>query len=506
MKYLFIIPLFCLSGSLLASYPPEALKRLPQQQLWLNTDNAAALRDTAVNRTEISASGILESGAYRLPCSPSGKREINLSSEGYHRTGSLSLYGKMNYEVGAGDNMRWKYELLASPRNPFSFADSVAGHYDTERFAFDAALAGSPAGGAFDYGIRVTYRTESSAKNRDPRPLINGVRYSIRPGIAYKRKGWRAGLSLHAERYGEDIKVSLLDHLEVQRYFLFMGLGHAHRELATEVSRDCSGENRGGSLQIGYENEKRQQLINLKFLSIKEGGTLGSAANPFKSGDYASQEMALLYLFKHYDGNRRSGCFRLALSRYDDRGLWYNQKLDPLKHDPPEWVVFNKSVKWTRQTENWQTGYLYMKERQGGRDYTVGLSASFQREKEEAYPNHEKMEVRNLTLYAGADKTIYFRQRNKLLVESEWSWRKNLSKEAQFGDIMLKEEISHPLFGFRSANYIHSKISITFARSYHSALYPFLRAAIDYKRVMDDNNRYATQNRTRYEIAFGLLF
>lgn len=510
MKRLLFPAILLLFSSLLKAQERRAisvneLSYLSLDRLWLNTDNAAALGDAAPNRAQVSLSGLSERGDFRLPYMPQSEQGIRLATEGYYRIGSWALYGNMKYAVASLDDLKWKYEIFASADNPFFFADSVAGHYDSETYSFDAGLAGSSPKGHWDYGLRVAYTTGSRGKNKDPRPLINGVRYSIRPGISYRHRNWRWGLALKAERYEEDVQVSVVEHLVVQHYFLFMGLGNFHPESGSEKSRDSKGENFGGSVQMSYEKGPWQNLLQLEYLSVKEYGNLGTALQPFKSGDYHSQRIQAGYLMKYRPNAGQSHLLTFNLSLQNDRGLWYNQKLDPLKFDPPEWIVYSQSIKWTKENYEALGSYRFIQEKDGRKALILGLSASLRQQTERIFPNREFMSFGNINLGAEAVKSFRLRSQIELLLDASLAWRKNLLQENNFGSIALREEISQPVFKFLTSDRIHSNISITFAKTFDFqqgySLCPYLRASMSYNNAIRE-----AQERSIYEIAWGLLF
>lgn len=489
---------------------PADYSLLPLQYIWLQTTNPVAYADIEGDRMDAVLGYRYGSGDYKPVSDPRSVHSGKVLVEGFKQVDKLHFYGSFLYNISSLEGQKWKDVLLPSPGNPFILGDSIGGDYDNELFEIKGVMASS-ANENFKWGVSMNYKGGSSADQNDPRPLIDAMRYSVRPGILYRipSSSWGLGLDLGYERYREDIKISVIETNIVHHFFLFQGLGLYYMESGISYSRRYKGNAFSGNGHVNWKNNAAENILRIGYENRTENSEDGSSESPFRSGDYKETVYSLSDIFS-VKKDAMAHILKIYADYSPSKGIWYDQKKTVNPNDQSIiWEVYNKSVKYKNKVTKAGLEYTGLKERQGFKDYSFGASFDYEQSKTDFLPDMYLQKYSNLKASIKGGKTFWLPGRSQLSLDLDVSYRKNLTSKAGFDGIKLADLWSYPVFEYLTSDFYSGGARAKFSKRTSIGKLPsiiYLTAGIDYIKSTQQTNYFNKPDRINIATSLGFTF
>jgi hypothetical protein len=486
----------------------QTFSLLSFKYLWLQTTNPASIYFVTDDIGKVDFTYHNIQGDYREPTEPSKISALTVNSEGYSKYKKLSFYGTFDYELAKLNNRKWSNVLFLSPLNPYTLADSIGGDYDREVFRIQGGIASSAAGNKIQWGILATYQVGSSADQKDPRPLINATRYSLRPGVIYQMGKWALGIDLLAEGYKEKIDIDVVNYNVTNHYFLFMGLGNYSPQSGDSYTRNYSGNTIQGNLQLYFRGNDLENIMQVGYQKIFETARDGAASNGFKGGDFKSNQINLQNTLKIIQP--QSIHFISFKTVYDlPKGIWYDQKLLTGPNNTTYWEVYNQSVRFKQNILNLELVYSFIKLKNTLKNYSLGATASFTNNKSECFPEKYSVKFSNVYFEINGNKAFYTKKRSEVSIGFKTGYRKNLTTENVTEGIKLQKIITLPGLWYNTVNSVYLGATLAAGKKVivkDQKILPYLEINAGSYFIPTLEKYYSNSQRLAGTIKFGIIF
>lgn len=250
------------------------------------------------------------------------------SFTGMKRVGKVTFTGGLTYDNSTLDDRRWNNTLFVSRYNPYIIGDSILSKFNQETFALDGAAVYT-ATDRLKLALRAYYNVGSSATQKDPRPEIKGMRFTLNPGAEYTLGNHAVGLSAHVGWLSEESSTTIVRTTTKQYVFLFQGLGVYEVKDALGYKRKYDGMRYGANIQFTLNrsnNATVSDFIELGYSGEYENATDGSSATRYKGGRYSGSGLSLYNRLRIKHGDRTMHNVIIAADMHKTTGRWYTQK------------------------------------------------------------------------------------------------------------------------------------------------------------------------------------
>lgn len=497
----------CNAQSMDSIASPADYSLLTIQHTWLQTSNPVAYLDVKGDRMNAQIFYNHLSGDYKYISDPQSMNSGNIVFEGFKKVNKLQFYGGFSYDISKLKEQKWKDVLMPSVGNPFILGDSIGGNYDNESFEIKGAVASS-FNEKMKWAIAANYKGGSSADQNDPRPRIDAVRFSIRPGVVYSFSDWNVGLNLEYEGYKENIAITSVETSVIHRFFLFQGLGNYFQSSGTGYSRHYTGNTFGGDIQVIRKYNSFENILQLGYRNKMEKSEDGESDSFFKSGDYKETTYSLMNLLA-IKRNQVSHLIKLNIDHYSSKGIWYDQQKVTNNNDQQIWEVYNKSVKYKDNVTKAGLEYTWLKEKQGFKDYMLSVGIEMEQHKTTFLPEMYLQKYSNINASLQGGKTCWLPNKFQLGLDLGVSYHKNLSSKANFEGIALANMWSYPVFEYLTSDYYAGSASAKLSKRTLLGNLPsiiYLSAGINYSKSTLDTNTFKKPDRIGFMTALGFTF
>lgn len=250
------------------------------------------------------------------------------SFTGMKQVGKVTFSGGLVYHNCTLYDRRWNNTLFVSHHNPYIIGDSIASKFDNESFTLNGTAAYAINDKVL-IGLAANYDVGNSATQKDPRPEINGMRFSLTPGAEFRFGRHSAGLSADVGWLSEEVTHTVIRTTTNQYLFLFQGLGVFESKDALGYQRKYNGMRYGGNLQ--YSVNARNHSAVADFLEIGyhqeyEDATDGASAVKYKGGRYTGSEISAYNRLCIRQGSTWRHNVAVKGRLQNSTGTWYTQK------------------------------------------------------------------------------------------------------------------------------------------------------------------------------------
>lgn len=499
--------MICNAQSMDSIASPADYSLLSIQNIWLQTSNPVAYLNVKGDPMNGQISYSHLSGDYKYISDPQSMNRGNIAIEGFKKVNKLQFYGSFSYDISKLKEQRWKDVLMPSPGNPFVLGDSIGGNYNNESFEIKGAVASSFSEN-IKWGIAATYKGGSSADHNDPRPLIDAVRYSIRPGVIYNFSDWSIGLNLEYEGYKENIDITSVEASTTHRFFLFQGLGNYFQSSGMGYYRRYKGNTFGGDIQIIRNYNSFENILQLGYRNKIEKSEDGEDDSFFKSGDYEEITYSAMNLFS-IKRNHISHLIKLNVDYNSSKGTWYDQQKVTNSNGKQIWEVYNKSVKYKDNITKAGLEYTWLKEKQGFKDYILSAAIEMEQHKTTFLPEIYLQKYSNIKTSLQGGKTCWLPNKLQLSLDLGVSYQKNLSSKTNFDGIALANVWSYPVFEYLTSDYYAGSASAKLSKRTVFGNLPsiiHISTGINYSKSALDTDNFNKPDRIGFITTLGFTF
>ncbi|TJZ51833.1 hypothetical protein FAZ15_20000 [Sphingobacterium olei] len=434
-----------------------------------------------------------------------------ISLEGYDKINKVNLYGKASYSISDLKQQKWNNVLFVNPHNPFTLGDSTGGDYDREIFSMEGAVITSiNQDESLTVGLFGKYSAGNNADQTDPRPLMNAIRYTIRPGVTYEKNNWLFGANLTYEGYRENISISSVNSNWVHHFFLFQGLGNAISRTGTGYSRRYDGNGVGGDLQIAYNTGRLDNIVEIGYLRNKESARDGSVSSFFKAGNFEESSYHIANIASFRQDKQTTHQLHLKGDYNPTKGIWFDQIQMVDGNAQHIWQVYNQSVKHKENTVSADFKYVFWRKAADlDNSYILSLSGKYRNSETNHYPEGYFQKYATLFTQLNAKKWFKLKDITHLVVAANAGYRSAISKQSDFAGIQLNDLYSYPLYDYLTAEFWQAQLSVELNRRLNLngfSLRMFIVPSFNYIQTLNDTPSFRQKDRSRFEIAVGFIF
>lgn len=431
--------------------------------------------------------------------------------EGFDKINKVSLYGKASYTISTLKQQKWNNVLFVNPNNPFTLGDSIGGDYNREIFSMEGAVV-APV--SKDERLNIAffgkYSAGSNADQTDPRPLMNAVRYTIRPGITYEISNWLFGADFTYEGYRENISISSVNTNWVHHFFLFQGLGNAITRTGTSYSRRYDGNGLGGDIQIAYNAARFDNILEIGYLSSRESANDGSVSSFFKAGDFEESTYHIANIASFRQNEQTIHQLHLRGTYTPTKGIWFDQIQVMDENSQTTWQVYNQSVKHKENIFLADLKYVFSRKNNDlSNNYVVSLSGNYRNSETNHYP--EGYFQRYATIYTQLDAKKWFKIKdiNHIVVGANAGHRARISGQNDFAGLTLNDLYAYPVYDYLTAGFWQARLSVELNRRLNFngfSVNTFIQPSFNYVRTLDDTPSFDREKRNNFQLSAGFIF
>lgn len=331
------------------------------------------------------------------------------SFAGLKQVGRTVFAGGLAYDNSRLADRRWNNTLYLSPHNPYVIGDSVAGRFARETFALHGAAV-LRATDRLRLGLRAFYDVGSSAKEKDPRPDIKGMRFTLNPGAEYTLGRHALGLSAHVGWLSEESSTTVVRTTTTQNLLLFQGLGIYEARQALGYKRKYNGMRYGANLQYTLCPDSTAALadhIDIGYTGEREDATDGATSTKYKGGRYSGTALTLSNRLSIRPSGRTVHNVTLTAGLRQTTGRWYTQRQTTDADNNLVYTVINENDDY--EASRYQAAVAYRLDLLAGTlpTFTVNVSAALDHSTSRHRVYGAALDVTRATL--GADATRRFR-------------------------------------------------------------------------------------------------
>ncbi|MCM1021193.1 MAG: hypothetical protein NC343_03045 [Muribaculum sp.] len=285
------------------------------------------------------------SGDFHRADAPGSSQSWLVSFTGMKKVGKVVFAGGLTYDNTVQNDRRWNNTIFVSRYNPYVIGDSIFSKFNRETFKLDGAAIYIPTE-RLRLGLRARYDVGSSATQKDPRPEIKGMRFTLNPGVDYSLGNHSIGLSANVGWLSESSTTTVEKTTTKQYVFLFQGLGVYETKDAIGYRRRYEGFDYGASLQFVFNRDKDARVsdfIEVGYTNSYEDAVDGSNASRYKGGKYMGNGVSVKNRLRLRYGDNAYHNIALSGLMHDTKGRWYNQKVTTDQSGNLTYEVINES-------------------------------------------------------------------------------------------------------------------------------------------------------------------
>jgi len=430
------------------------------QNIWYSSENTTGLIYNFPNKiTDFNAGWMSGSGDYHRIMEGSNNQDLLFSTKSYQKIDKFYLSGSFAYHNINEENARWNGTYDPYRGNPYILGDSVQGvNYHKENYRLAGGVATSLSE-KISLGFGIEYFVGVGAKQKDPRPKNNVVKFKLNPGIIFHTLRYNIGVNMGYQNRKEEISYqqTISDNPDIS-YYAFKGFGFYSKEIDSNYSRYQNQHSFLGGVQFETKETKFPSLTEIKFDLGKEKIDDGSSApQKDRGGDWDVMDLKLREIL-HCGTMDKLHKFELYGNYLDGNGTEYTQ--ERVNHgNVVEYITISKNLKFNRKVAQAQLGYSLQKlntEKQ--LDKMVISSLAFVSNQESYYyiPEIFTSSYSNIIGAASFEKNFYL-ETFHLSPKLGASYAYNLAKDFLLSDLseitktQIKELYIHD-FNYQSSN------------------------------------------------------
>lgn len=490
-------------------------KALYKDHLYLNrllhdSHNSVSISDAPADVTDFEVRYTSEQGDYKRI--DQGRRETIRTGRiyGIRKTGRLAFEGEIEYTNRMQAGKKWSNTLFISGGNPFFIADSIAGDQGVECFTLAGSLSYA-ATSRLRAALRAEYRVGTLADQADPRPLTQGMRFGLNPGLDYRlSSSLSLGVSAGVGRLSESTAYAVVNSIEpsVSNIFLFKGLGSPEIKSAIGYKRRYEGNSYSGYIQLVWNASSAfGNFLELGYLVEREDAADGDLGFDFKGGDYRAATCMLTDRLRIRTGAIIHNLTLRAVHTQAD-GIWYIQTQSTDPDGNTLWTVRDQSV--IHRETAFKAAFSYRIDRMKGPDPQLAASftTSFEQSGIRQYPDMYSREYGLLT-FDGDVVRRFHAGRGLLTLSIRAAYVLSPSRRIHTEESRLNASYLEPAFRAVGSSYYAYGVGIAWQASLSLAAYSFLlnlHAAADVKSYNDEACVYSYARRQLLNAGLSLIF
>lgn len=434
-----------------------------QDYLYINNVHRGSQNPTAISRealtelSEIKASYGFSNGDYYALDAANIQKTFDFSLYGIKKLKKIAFEGGILYSNISDREKRWNSTLFIAHDNPFIIADSIKSNFSTEKFHLDGGFSYSMTE-QVHFGLRAKYDVGSSANQTDPRPIIDGMRFLLNPGVDYQFGNWVVGVSGHIEWMSESTEYKVVRTTDGTHYvFLFHGLGDPIMKTAIGYQRKYSGTTGGGNAQLTWNNSNLQNFLEIGYRTNTEEAEDGGNAEKYKGGKYKSNYYSLTNRFVISDNDWIHN-INVNLISQKVNGTSYQQEQKTTSDGDIFWNVISSSICHKKTYNDVSLEYRIDKLSATRTPHlTVGIKGGLLEQKVNHYPELYLQKFSQVYGNLFGKKSISLKKYT-LNLNGSVAYAQRLSDSNAIEGTVLADKYSTPQFEFVSGNNLSASL------------------------------------------------
>ncbi len=438
------------------------------------------------------------------------------SFTGMKKVGKVIFSGGLVYNNQSLGDRRWNNTLFVSGHNPFIIGDSIISKFNNETFALDGIAAYSPTDN-LKIGIKATYDVGSSATQKDPRPEIKGMRFSLTPGAEYRIGRHTVGLSANVGWLSEEVTHTVVRTTTGQYVFLFQGLGVFESKDAVGYRRKYDGMRYGAHLQYSINKAEMSAIsdfIDIGYYSEYENATDGSSVTKYKGGRYSGNGISLGNRLQFRHGLNAVHNVTVSAATHNSTGTWYTQKQSTDADGNLIYEVVNESD--NLEGHDTRAGVAYRFDRTNASHLptvSVNVSADIERTEIKNRIYGAKEDYTNAYISANATKRFAIRK-SWLGATVRGGYRMSIDSSIKIDDMpstysIIMNKYTRPAFDAMTAGYWEGGLELSYSlplsiMHYGSVL--DIKLSADYRSQTDKTTTMKDADRFYLGVSAGFIF
>jgi len=477
----------------------NTFKLLKMGNGWLETGNMAGLAlNQQAKSWNIETGYDYNNGQFHLIREGGNINDYSFSTQSFQSLGKrIFLYGKFAYHSLDETGGQWNGTYDPYNGNPYILADSLSGtRYHKENYNLAGGIGFKlndriSLGAGFDYDVGV------AAKQKDPRPQNNYMRFKINPALIFATSKYKLGVDLGYKNKKEEIDYNVLRSNFLPSYFAFKGFGFFTKVVDSRYYRFLTANEFFGGVQFEGKLGKVQSLTELRFNYDVEGIEDGiTEIRKMDGGEWRTFQVVLHQQFnlrKELTHHRFSGGF----SFFNGDGNEFLQNLvNDGKSNTPTFVTIGENLKFNRQTISGKISYNYLRLKDPGRiDWDVLAGFNYLKNSEKYYyiPEIFSSGYAKITGIFSIQKNLYFGKCH-LAFSLKSGYTSNLSKDLQLSSLpeitkYQRKDVYQQEFDYYTSNVLTSGGEVKIGRNFMTIHQPgqiYLSLCCDRQNQLND--------------------
>ncbi len=502
--------------SILAQQADSLLKKkmVYQDYLYLNNIYKGSQNPTAISRealenvAEINASYRYALGDYHAMDESNIQKKLDFSLYGIKKFKKVAFEGEIAYSNISEQDKRWNSTLFIAKDNPFVIADSIYSNFGTEKFHLNGGFSYEPTS-KLHIGLRADYKVGSTANQTDPRPLVDGMRFYLNPGIDYQLGQFTIGLSGRVEWMSEASAYTVVRTTEGAYYaFLFHGLGDPVMKSIIGYQRKYSGNLRGGNIQLIWQNNRFKNFFEVGLQKSTEEAEDGGDAEKYKGGKYKASQYGFTDRFVIY-GDKWIHNLNLKVFFNQVNGTYYQQEQHSTSDGNIVWDIISSSV--CHKDTHSDVSLEYRLDRITHSNlphFTVGIKGGMFSQKVNHYPELylQKYNMAYGEIYV---KKLLSLKKYSLILHGNVAYAQRLTQQNAVEGTVLEDKYNTPQFEYISGDYLTASIKAELQhpltiRKFSSSIGGF--AEFTYSSYLGNYYLYEETSRNNIRAGIKLIF
>ena len=439
MKKIFLATILTvgIASASFAQVTPASVEVYKAQSLWFNSENAAGLVITPLDRfNTLEALYDMKSGDFKSAQNGRNERELRIGTEGSTTLGKGYVWGSFNYKNTAQDSTLFNTIMLDPQMDmPYYYADPNMSFWRKQSFDMSFKASTKAFWDVLSFGITGTYNVKTGAKQIDPRCSNFKYDLDVKPGITATFGNHSIGLTLLYTHAFERVSPINANSQESQDVAVMRGLGNQTigviGSLSSLGTMYYNSNKIGGAFQYGFKSSEVALLLEgwHTFAVLDANQT---PSKPQKMGTTIKQNIGgkgqITFGDKNLSKISLSGNYR------NTDGVEYIQEIDK-RYEVQQWVTIVQNIRSTYRTLNATAAYDFFRLCDKGYNWKAGLNGAFYYEKDKYIYPASSFEAKNF--YAGAEVAKnFFVKKCVIAADLNAGYRKNLDGSYIYGGPM----------------------------------------------------------------------
>lgn len=476
-----------------AQTSPATIELIKAKRLWHQSNNAAgAVIDEAQTFSQVSLGYDMTRGNFHRPQEGESVNQLWFNSEGSMKLNKSYVWGLFNYSRDNINDAGYNASLVDPFRGmPYYVVDEHQSNWRNQDYLLQFKASTPLYWGHWAAGIEGTYRATMGAKQRDPRDDGRLMILGVKPGIIYSLDKHHIGAHFNYYSIKEESSMSNEGTSGLQQtYYELYGLGVATVGYGVGRTTNYAGNNYGGGLEYGYDNDKFHLLVEGSFNAKVEDATV-SFSTPRKEGTV--KDKIWNGTVNLYTGNERFTHFvKLGYENRHIDGIQYLTEWNNAA-DEQGWVTLYKNIRSTYKTQKAFAEYSIVANRDNEYSWKADAGVNYIKHDDrylipESFKNSE-----NLLFYVNGSKNFALSEKlqKRLLVKATFAYNNNLSGEYQYGgphaDYITVTGLEQGDEDYLTSKYYRLGISAVYSQKFdpEQKISLFAKAKFNYTKTSD---------------------